>query len=32
MDRRKFIQYPAAGVVLAATANKAISADYVTVK
>lgn len=30
MDRRKFIQYSAAGVALAATANQAISAEHVT--
>ncbi len=30
MDRRKFIQYSAAGVALAATANKVISAEHVT--
>lgn len=30
MDRRKFIWYSTAGVALAATANQAISAEYVT--
>ena len=29
MDRRKFIHYSAAGAAIAATANKAISAEHV---